>query len=60
MSKRKKKLTRRQFINTSFTVGAGAFVGFHVIGLSKGPSSVFGSTSKEGLAAGMIGLKMAA
>ena len=42
-------------MNTSFKVGAGAFVGFHVIGLSKGPSSVFGSTSKAGLAAGMIG-----
>lgn len=55
MSKRKKKLTRREFINTSFKAGAGAYIGFHVIGLSKGPSSVFGSTSKQGLASGMIG-----
>jgi multiple sugar transport system substrate-binding protein len=54
MSKLKQKVTRRTFITNSVKIGAGAAVGFHVMGLAKGPSSAFGAT-KKGLAPGMIG-----
>jgi multiple sugar transport system substrate-binding protein len=50
----KKKISRREFITKSAMIGAGAAVGFNLIGLSKGPSAAFGATKKD-LATGKIG-----